>query len=141
MYKLLRFSGSQAHDPAIDAWFDRRPAALVALVRPWFAQLRASGADVRECIHDGCPVVCLEDAPFGYVNVFTTHAAVGFFHGASLPDPAGLLTGSGRYMRHLKLRPGAAVDAPALSALVQASYRDIQHRLAHERIEASSHAR
>ena len=44
--------------------------------------------EVRELLHDGYPVACLGDAPFGYVNVFTSHVNVGFFHGASLSDPA-----------------------------------------------------
>ena len=129
---MLRFSGSHLHDPAVAAWFDAKPAALAALVRPWWMQLRACGLDVSECIHDGCPVVCIDDAPFGYVNIFSAHAAVGFFHGASLPDPSGILTGTGTYMRHVKLRPGRAVDARALEALNLAAFEDIQHRLAHE---------
>jgi hypothetical protein len=41
---------------------------------------------VQELLHDGCPVACLGDAPFGYVNVFTSHVNVGFFHCAALPE-------------------------------------------------------
>jgi hypothetical protein len=54
---------------------------------------------------------------------------VGFFQGASLPDPAGLLEGTGKAMRHVKLRPGRDVDAAALEALVDAAHRDIVARL------------
>ncbi len=50
---------------------------------------------------DGCPVACVDDAPFGYVNVFTSHVSIGFFYGASLPDPSRVLVGTGRYMRHV----------------------------------------
>jgi hypothetical protein len=46
-------------------------------------------------------VARLADAPFGYVNVFTSHVNVGFFHAATLPDPDGLLQGTGKFMRHL----------------------------------------
>jgi hypothetical protein len=87
------------------------------------------GADVRELLHDGYPTACVEDAPFAYVGVFKDHVNVGFFHGASLPDPARLLEGTGKYMRHVKVKPGAAVDRPALEALVTAAYRDIVARL------------
>src|SRR5437763_10647989 len=52
--------------------------------------MRKCGDEVRELLHDGCPVACLGDAPFGYVNVFASHVNVGFFHGAALPDPAAL---------------------------------------------------
>jgi hypothetical protein len=91
--------------------------------------MRKCGDEVREILHDGCPVACLGDAPFGYVNVFTAHINVGFFHGASLADPARMLQGSGKFMRHVKLRPGSATDAAALSKLIEAAYADIKTRV------------
>jgi hypothetical protein len=92
--------------------------------------MHACGADVRELLHDGCPVACVEDAPFAYVNVFTAHVNVGFFHGASLPDPRRLFQGKGKFMRHVKLRHGMAPDAASLEALIGAAYLDIKGRLA-----------
>lgn len=129
MYALLTFAGSSEHDPAIAAWFEARSSELGAIAREWFALMRTSGPDVLELFHDGCPVVCVQDAPFAYVNAFRAHVNVGFFHGASLPDPAGLLEGSGRTMRHVKLRPGQPTDAAALRALVHSAYADIGLRL------------
>jgi hypothetical protein len=41
--------------------------------------------------------------------------------GADLPDPAGLLEGTGVRVRHVKLPSPAAVDAPALRALLVAA--------------------
>ena len=84
-------------------------------------------------MHDGCPVACVEDAPFGYVNAFKSHVNVGFFYGAVLEDPAGLLEGSGKRMRHVKLKPGSEPDAAALSDLIDAAYADIEARLLAER--------
>ncbi len=129
MYPLLTFDGSSEHDPAVAQWFDARPDALGAIAGHWFARLRACGPDVLELFHDGCPVACVNDAPFGYVNAFRSHVNVGFFHGASLPDPRHLLEGNGKYMRHVKLRPGQVLDEPALEALVTAAYEDIRIRL------------
>jgi hypothetical protein len=80
-------------------------------------------------MHDGCPVACFGNVPFGYVNVFTSHVNVGFFQGASLADPARLLQGSGKFMRHVKLRPGKPVDALALAGLIEAAYRGIKERV------------
>ena len=91
--------------------------------------MRGCGADVRELLHDGHPTACVEDAAFGYVNAFKAHVNVGFFNGAALDDPAGLLEGSGRNMRHVKLRWGEQVDAAALSELIASAYRDIRLRL------------
>jgi hypothetical protein len=129
LYKLLRFSGALVQDPAIAKWLYKQQGELGSIALQWFAQMRRCGADVRELIHDGCPVACVDDAPFGYVNVFRAHVNVGFFHGAALTDPAGLLEGTGKYMRHVKLKPGLAVDASALEALIVAAYQDIGIRL------------
>ena len=91
--------------------------------------MRQCGDEVREIFHDGCPVACFGDVPFAYVNVFTAHVNVGFFQGASLPDPACLLQGAGKFMRHVKLRPEAATDTEALIRLVETAYADIKARV------------
>ena len=88
---------------AIDAWMKEHAGELGAIAHQWFDVMRKCGDEVRELLHDGCPVACLGDAPFGYVNVFTSHVNVGFFHGAALPEPARLLQGTGKFMRHVKL--------------------------------------
>lgn len=129
MPTLLRFSGAVERDPAIDKWFDQQPSELGSIARTWFTLMRQCGTDVRELMHDGCPVACVEDAPFGYVNAFRAHVNVGFFHGAALTDPAGLLEGSGKYMRHVKVKPGFAIDVSSLGALITAAYQDIGARL------------
>jgi hypothetical protein len=127
--RLMRFPSAVAHDPAVDAWFDARPSALGALARAWFERMRACGADVRELLHDGHPTACVGDAAFAYTNAFTAHVNVGFFLGTALADPAGLLEGNGRYMRHVKLVPGAPVDEAALVALIGAAYLEIRRHL------------
>ena len=129
----MRFPSAARHDSAVDAWLSGQPDDLAALARPWFARMRACGDDVRELIHDGCPVACVEDVAFGYVNAFRSHVSVGFFHGAELVDPACLLIGSGKRMRHVKLKPDADVDAGALTDLIAAAYADIKKRLDVER--------
>ncbi|HEU5295478.1 MAG TPA: DUF1801 domain-containing protein [Burkholderiaceae bacterium] len=129
VHGLLRFSGTVERDPAIDRWLDQQPSELGSIARTWFARMRQCGADVRELMHDGCPVACVEDAPFGYVNAFRAHVNVGFFHGAALKDPAGLLQGTGKSMRHVKARPGLMLDASSLEALITAAYQDIGARL------------
>jgi hypothetical protein len=127
--ELLRFDGAVEHDPAIDAWMHEHAGELGGIAQEWFEVMRRCGDEVREILHDGCPVACLGDAPFGYVNVFTAHVNVGFFQGAGLPDPARLLQGSGKFMRHVKLRPGADVDAASLRRLIETAYWDIKARV------------
>jgi len=135
---ILRLSGGVKLDPAVDIWLtggsvELRSVELRSIAKKWFVQMRQCGDDVRELMHDGCPVACVEDAPFGYVNAFKTHVNVGFFHGAVLEDPAALLEGSGKRMRHVKLSPRREVNAVALSDLIDAAYLDIKVRLGADR--------
>ena len=119
--RLLCFPTAVRRDPAVEAWF-AGAGALGALARPWFERMRQCGDDVRELLHDGHPTACVGDAAFGYVNAFTSHVNVGFFLGAHLADPARLLEGTGKHMRHVKLRPGAQINRAALAALIDAGY-------------------
>ena len=129
--ELLRFNGAVLRDPAIDEWMKKHPGELGAIAHNWFEVMRSCGDEVRELLHDGCPVACLGDAPFGYVNVFTSHVNVGFFQGAALADPAHLLQGSGRFMRHVKLRAGTSTDDADLARLIHAAYSHMKTRVEH----------
>jgi hypothetical protein len=140
MMAILRFREGARRDPAIDVWLSERPVALGSIAHRWFSRMRACGRDVRELMHDGCPVACVEDAPFAYVNVFRAHASVGFFYGAELVDPARLLEGTGKRMRHVKLKPNAELNERALTALIAAAYADIKTRLDDERFIVASRA-
>lgn len=96
MSELFRLTGAADHLPEVDEWLWGEPAELFAIARLWFDHFRQCGDDVLELMHDGCPVACVRDAAFGYVNVFKTHVNVGFFTGAFLDDPHRLLEGTGK---------------------------------------------
>jgi len=128
---LLRFNGAVERDPALDAWMKEHAGELGAIAHQWFEVMRKCGDEVRELLHDGYSVACLGDAPFGYVNVCTSYVNVGFFRGVALPDPARLLQGTGKFMRHVKLRPGISTNAAALNRLIDAAYSDIKVRVEH----------
>ena len=129
MDDILRFPAAVRHDAAIDTWLRAQRSDLRPFVENWFAHMRLCGDDVRELMHDGCPTACVDAAAFGYVNAYRDHVNVGFFHGALLKDSAHLLQGTGKRMRHVKLRPGQDVDALALSNLIEIAYADIRARL------------
>ena len=124
--ELLRFDGTMERDPAIDVWMAGRVGALGEMAHEWFEVMRGCGDEVREVLHDGCPNACLGDVPFGYVNVFTAHVNVGFFQGAMLADPARMLRGSGKRMRHVTLKPGVSIDDAALRELIETAYRELK---------------
>ncbi len=128
MRGIFRLTGTVERSAAVDHWLDAQPGELGAVARRWFGELRQCGDDVREVMHDGCPTACVGDAAFAYVGVYKTHVNIGFFHGAALADPAGLLQGTGKYMRHVKVTPDVAVDS-SLETLIASAYRDIVSRV------------
>lgn len=129
MNRLFQFPDPLKHDPAVDRWMSEHSSELAAIARRWFEVMRNCGDDVRELLHDGHPTACVGEAAFAYVNAFTAHVNVGFFHGAELADPHGLLEGTGKFMRHVKLRPDSDVNAEALAKLIETAYNDMQRRL------------
>ena len=129
MNQLLRFSGSVKHDPAIETWMKTHTGELGVVAQHWFEVMRKCGDDVRELLHDGHPTACIADAAFGYVNAFKAHVNVGFFRGAEIADPEGLLEGTGKFMRHVKLRPDRDFNAIALTKLIDTAYTDMKQRV------------
>lgn len=129
MSRLFRFPGAVRRDPAVEGWMREHPGELGAIAERWFDVLRGSGDDVRELLHDGHPTACVGDAAFAYVNAFRSHVNIGFFLGAELLDPAGLLQGTGKLMRHVKLGPDRDVDERALKRLIEAAYLAMRERL------------
>jgi len=129
MNQLFRFSSSVKREPAIDTWMEEQPDELGPIAHRWFEVMRNCGDDVRELLHDGHPTACVADAAFAYVNAFTAHVNVGFFRGAELADPAGLLEGTGKYMRHVKIRSDSELEAKALMGLIETAYTDMRGRL------------
>ena len=129
---MLTFNGSTQNDLRIIEWMADHQDHLGKLAADWYRLIRATGNDVTELLHDGYPTACLGDYPFAYVGAFKSHVNVGFFYGAELPDPAAMLEGSGKQMRHVKVRPGKALDAAALEVLILESYHDIRRRVSAE---------
>ena len=129
MSQLFRLPGSVKRDPSIDTWMVQHTGELGEIARHWFEVMRACGDDVREVLHDGHPTACVADAAFAYVNAFKAHVNVGFFRGAEIADPDGLLEGTGKFMRHVKLSPARDVHVTALSRLIGTAYADMKSRV------------
>jgi hypothetical protein len=115
----------------------RHAGELGEIARHWFGVMRMCGDDVRDVLHDGHPTACVADAAFAYVNAFKAHVNVGFFRGAEIADPDGLLEGTGKFMRHVKLSPARDLNATALSRLIGTAYADMKTRVRAELLQAS----
>lgn len=126
MTALFRFPNARRDDPAVTQWMNDHWDALGDIARRWIEVIRACGDDVHVLLHDGRPTLCVGDAAFAYVDVYRAHVNVGFFRGAALADPAGLMEGEGKSMRHVKLTLKRDVDERALTTLIRAAYRDMK---------------
>ncbi len=58
---------------------------------------------------------------FCYLGLFKKHVNLGFYYGSDLKDPAGLLQGTGKAMRHIKISDAKQLADPALKTLLTAA--------------------
>jgi len=126
--RLFTLDGAQRNDPAVKRWFKAPSGELRLIAQHWFEQMRSCGADVLELLHDGHPTACVGNLAFGYVNAFRSHVNIGFFFGSILEDPSGLLEGTGRFMRHVRVSPALPRPEQALRELIATAYADVKAR-------------
>ena len=62
-------------------------------------------------------------APVAYLYSAPDHVQFGFFAGAQLKDPKGLLRGEGKFVRHIRLQKPSHLDEPAFLALLKQAAR------------------
>ena len=63
---------------------------------------------------------------FCYISAQKADVNLGFYYGAELPDPEGLLQGAGKLLRHVKIREPKAIRSPGLRQLLKVASK---HRM------------
>lgn len=129
MVAILDLNNTYEADPEIAGWWDNKDPKLSAIARQWWDVMKNGGDDVKESLHNGYPAACLDVYPFAYVDAFTAHVNVGFYCGADLVDPDGILIGSGKRMRHVKIFPGQEFNEVALQEMISQAYTDMKTKL------------
>jgi len=128
--RRYRYRGTVTHDPAIDAYVRSVKGELGALVARLVALVRSNVPSHDELRVHGAPQFCVRGEPFCYVVGYAKHVNLGFCEGAGLSDPEGLLEGTGKTMRHVKIRPGSEFPGKTLSQMVQEAARHVRARQA-----------
>jgi hypothetical protein len=59
-----------------------------------------------------------------YIGLQSKHVNLGFYHGAKLKDPGGILEGTGKGLRHIKLYDVADVKNSSIKALIREAIAD-----------------
>lgn len=113
--KDIRAECSVALEPIFDALYALiREQAGPCVEIAWPKQRIVSfGMGPKKMSHHHC-----------YIAVYATHINLGFYHGASLADPDGLLEGTGKGLRHVKVSSAVAAGNPAIVKLVRAAVAD-----------------
>ena len=63
---------------------------------------------------------------FCYIGAHRDHVNLGFYYGAELPDPEGLMKGTGKVLRHIKVRDPEEVEGLPLRRYIQSSLEERQ---------------
>jgi hypothetical protein len=64
---------------------------------------------------------------FSYIAPFKNHVNLGFFYGVELSDPRKLLSGTGKKLRHVKIRSLSDIT-PELGSLIEEAVRHLQNK-------------
>lgn len=108
---------------ACDRWFVSRSGEQKLILLALRKQICAAGKNITEEFKWSRPCYTGDHGLFCYLHSTKHHATLGFAQGASLDDPRGLLKGTGKAMRHIKLATRDDLDAAAIKALLKQAVR------------------
>jgi hypothetical protein len=108
---------------SFDDYLSDQPPGNRRIIQALRRLVHAVGPGLTEAVKwgNGCWVGAVE--PVAYVYSDAGFVQFGFFRGATLEDPLGLLEGKGRYVRHIKVRAPGELDTPAIRALLRQAIR------------------
>ena len=109
----------------IDRFLEAYPPDIRDLTHQVRALIASVTPDADEYLKLGWKVIWYGFGPkmpdqFAVVMPTRNHVGLGFAYGSDLPDPKGKLEGTGKRMRHVKLRTAADAGDPAIAALLRA---------------------
>lgn len=111
------------------------PAAVAPLVCAADAAVRAENPTVVRIVWSHQRTIGYGVGPkklsehYAYLDVYDTHLNLGFNRGAALPDPDGLLVGTGKAFRRFAVHDVEDVDRPAIRQLLRAAQREREQAL------------
>lgn len=108
---------------SFDAYLADQAPRNRAIIRALRGFVRRAAPRLQESVKWGNGCWVKGTIPIAYVYSAPDHVQFGFFAGAALEDPKGLLRGEGRFVRHVKVKQRAAIDEPAFAALLRQAMR------------------
>ena len=96
------------------------PTNMPELLRVVDATVRATAKGLPRVVKWNNQWVAGNDLILCYGS-FSQHVGIEFWRGSTVLDPTGLLEGTGKNLRHVKIRTTAEARSPALKRLIQAA--------------------
>ena len=109
-------------DARVDAWLRTQPKGSRDLCAAARSSLGEALPGARETIKWGYPT-WVGKGNIAALAPHAEHVNLQFYRGTSLPDPGGLLEGTGKAMRHVKLRAVKDLKTPDVKGLLRAAWR------------------
>lgn len=104
--------------PSFDAYFADQPAANQAIIKKLRAFVKRAAPALTEAVKYGNGCWLQDGMPICYVYAAPDHTQFGFLAGAGLEDPARLLNGAGKWVRHIRLEKASDLKVPAFTVLL-----------------------
>jgi putative transposase len=129
-------AGRPPSDATVSRWAVRSPRTRGASAPAECQDVRAILIEIRRMVRDALPdtteifyhgALGYIPTPSGFEMILCVtpqngYVDLGFFFGVSVTDPLGLLEGTGKRMRHVKLRSVHAAQNPALIPMMQQAW-------------------
>jgi hypothetical protein len=123
-------AGKTLNETQLAAIINDRPPEMAKLTRAVLARMRAHLPGAVELVYDkkNSLVIgfCSADRASNVINSIATYSKwinLFFFEGDTLPDPEGLLQGTGSMVRSIRVTDAAELDRPAVKALIAEARR------------------
>jgi hypothetical protein len=107
----------------IDAYVATKDKTLGEVAQGLRRLVQKTIAGTKESVNPWKIPTFESNGPMCFFSVGKNHLTFGFLRGTSLPDPAKLLEGTGKNLRHVKLRSIDDLGKPALKKLIEAAAR------------------
>jgi hypothetical protein len=107
----------------IDLYVDAKPAELREVAEKLRKLVKKTAKGTAESVNPWRIPTFESNGPMCFFSVGKYHVTFGFLRATLLPDPAELLEGTGKNLRHVKLRTAEDVSKPALKKLIEAAAR------------------
>jgi hypothetical protein len=106
-----------------DLYLANQPPRNRAIIRALRAFVKHAAPHLVESVKWGNGCWLKGKVPVAYVYSDDGFVQFGFIRGSALHDPAGLLEGKARYVRHVKVRKVGDIDPRSFGALLRQAVR------------------